>query len=158
MLIKKILISSPLEVIREIPFHKGINLIVDESNGQITGNSVGKTTVLKLIDFCLGAKSKTIYEDPENIKEIYTLVRDYLVENNVSVSLHLTENLDDEKARSVVIERNFLSRKKTVRKIDGISYIEKDFEDKLTELFFQIKSIKNPHSARLFHITFVTVT
>ena len=58
MFIKKIVISSPLEVIREIPFHKGINLIVDESDGQITGNSVGKTTVLKLVDFCLGAKPK----------------------------------------------------------------------------------------------------
>ena len=144
MFIKKIVISSPSEVIREIPFHKGINLIVDESNGQITGNSVGKTTVLKLVDFCLGAKPKTIYEDPENTKEIYTLVRDYLVENNISIFLHLTEDLDNEKARSVVIERNFLSRKKIVRKIDGISYIEKDFEDKLTELFFPEQVNKKP--------------
>lgn len=60
MFIKKITISSPLQVIREIPFHKGLNLIVDESDGQVTGNGVGKTTVLKLIDFCLGAKDKII--------------------------------------------------------------------------------------------------
>jgi uncharacterized protein YydD (DUF2326 family) len=144
MFIKKIVISSPLEVIREIPFHKGINLIVDESDGQITGNSVGKTTVLKLVDFCLGAKPKIIYEDPENTKEIYTLVRDYLVENKISVFLHLTEDLDDEEARSVVIERNFLSRKNIVRKIDGVSYIESEFEDKLTELFFPGQVGKKP--------------
>jgi uncharacterized protein YydD (DUF2326 family) len=144
MFIKKIVISSPSEIIREIPFHKGINLIVDESDGQITGNSVGKTTVLKLVDFCLGAKPKIIYEDPENTKEIYTLVRDYLVENKVSVRLHLTEDLDDDAARSVVIERNFLSRKNIVRKIDGISYIENEFEDKLTELFFPGQVGKKP--------------
>lgn len=144
MFIKKIVISSPAEVIREIPFHKGINLIVDESDGQITGNSVGKTTVLKLVDFCLGAKPKIIYEDPENKKEIYTLVRDYLVENKTSVFLHLTEDLDDEQARSVVIERNFLSRKNIVRKIDGESYIESEFEDKLTELFFPDQVGKKP--------------
>lgn len=144
MFIKKIVISSPTEVIREIPFHKGINLIVDESDGQITGNSVGKTTVLKLVDFCLGAKPKIIYEDPENKKEIYTLVRDYLVENKISVFLHLTEGLDDEQARSVVIERNFLPRKKIVRKIDGKSYIESEFEDKLTELFFPSQVGKKP--------------
>ncbi len=136
MFIKKIVISSPTEVIREIPFHKGINLVVDESDGQITGNSVGKTTVLKLVDFCLGAKPKIIYEDPENKKEIYTLVRDFLVENEISVFLHLTKDLDDEQARSVVIERNFLSRKNIVRKIDGKPYIESEFEDELTELFF----------------------
>ncbi|MDO9518960.1 MAG: DUF2326 domain-containing protein [Pseudohongiella sp.] len=144
MFIKKIVISSPTEVIREIPFHKGINLIVDESDGQITGNSVGKTTVLKLVDFCLGAKPKIIYEDPENRKEIYTLVRDYLVDNKISISLHLTEDLDDVKARSVVIERNFLSRKTMVRKINGKSYIESEFEDKLTELFFPSQVGKKP--------------
>ena len=131
-------------MIREIPFHKGINLIVDDSDGQITGNSVGKTTVLKLVDFCLGAKPKIIYEDPENKKEIYTLVKDYLIENKISVFLHLTEDIDDEQARSVVIERNFLSRKKIVRKIDGESLTESEFEDKLTELFFPLQLGKKP--------------
>nr|WP_284047092.1 DUF2326 domain-containing protein [Halomonas llamarensis] len=144
MFIKKIVIASPGEVIREIPFHKGINLIVDESDGEVTGNSVGKTTVLKLVDFCLGAKPKIIYEDPENKKESYTLVRDYLVENKISVSLYLTEDLDDDKAKSVVIERNFLSRKNIVRKIDGESYIESEFEEKLTELFFPSQVGKKP--------------
>lgn len=144
MFIKRIVIASPLEVIREIPFHKGLNLIVDESDGQVTGNSVGKTTVLKLVDFCLGAKPKIIYEDPENKKEIYTLVRDYLVENKISVFLHLTEDLDDDEARSVVIERNFLSRKNIVRKIDSISYTESEFEDKLTEIFFPGQVGKKP--------------
>lgn len=113
MYIKKIVISSPSRVIREIPFRKGINLIVDESDGQITGNSVGKTTVLKLVDFCLGANPKIIYQDPENTKEIYALVKDYLVNNKISVFLHLTADLDDEEARSVVIERNFLPRSNT---------------------------------------------
>lgn len=144
MFIKKIVISSPAEVIREIAFHKGINLIVDESDGQITGNGVGKTTVLKLVDFCLGAKPKIIYEDPENKKEIYSLVRDYLVDNETSIFLHLTEDLDDDTARSVVIERNFLSRNKIVRKVNGASYTESEFEDKLTELFFPGQVGKKP--------------
>ncbi|SDX45601.1 DUF2326 domain-containing protein [Marinobacter mobilis] len=144
MFIEKLVISKSGEAIREIPFHKGINLIVDESDGQVTGNSVGKTTVLKLVDFCLGAKPKIIYEDPENKKEIYTLVRDYLVENKISVFLYITEDLDDEKARSVVIERNFLPRKNIVRRIDGEPYTESEFEDKLTELFFPSQVGKKP--------------
>ncbi|BCB41441.1 hypothetical protein VagYM19_05670 [Vibrio alginolyticus] len=144
MFIKKIIIATPSHIIREIPFHKGLNLVVDESDGQVTGNSVGKTTVLKLIDFCLGAKPKIIYEDPENKKEIYSLVKDYLVDNNVSILLYLSENLDDENSRTVVIERNFLARSKIIRKIDGIKYTESEFEDKLTEIFFPSQVGKKP--------------
>lgn len=144
MFIERIIISNPGNVIREIPFHKGINLIVDESDGQITGNSVGKTTVLKLVDFCLGAKPKIIYQDPENTKEEYTLVKNYLVENRISITLVLTEDLDDVKAKSVAIERNFLSRQKIIRKIEGVHYTEDEFEEKLTELFFPEQVGKKP--------------
>lgn len=138
------MISSHSHVIRNIKFHKGINLIVDSSEGHITGNSVGKTTVLKLIDFCLGANPKNIYEDPESKKEIYKLVKDYLVENDILITLCLTENLDNEDAQNVIIERNFLSRNKIIRKINDVSYIEGEFEPKLTELFFPEHTAKKP--------------
>ena len=71
MFLKSLTISNKSKVIREIPFKKGINLIVDETGNQPTGNSVGKTTVLKLIDFCLGAEAKGIYLDPESRKNEY---------------------------------------------------------------------------------------
>ena len=58
MFLKSLTISSPSEIIREIQFRMGINLIVDESEGKITGNGVGKTTVLKLIDFCFSNRRK----------------------------------------------------------------------------------------------------
>ncbi|MAD43145.1 MAG: hypothetical protein CL623_12245 [Arcobacter sp.] len=138
MFLKSLIISTPSKIIREITFHKGINLIIDESeDDHITGNSVGKTTVLKLIDFCLGAKSKNIYEDPEDKKKIYSLVKEFLVNNEVLITLTLTENLDDENANTIVISRNFLSSKsKIIREINGVHYIEEDFEPKLTELLF----------------------
>ncbi len=144
MFLKYLIISSHSHVIRNIKFHKGINLIVDSSEGHITGNSVGKTTVLKLIDFCLGANPKNIYEDPESKKEIYKLVKDYLVENDILITLCLTENLDNEDAQNIVIERNFLSRNKIIRKINDVSYIEGEFEPKLTELFFPEHTAKKP--------------
>jgi uncharacterized protein YydD (DUF2326 family) len=85
MFIKSLTITSGAKVIREIEFHKGLNLIVDESEHQITGNSVGKTTVLKLVDFCLGADKKNIYVDPETKRDEYKLVKDFLIENKVSI-------------------------------------------------------------------------
>ncbi len=146
MFLKSLIISSPSKIIREITFHKGINLIVDESEDEhITGNSVGKTTVLKLIDFCLGAKAKNIYEDPEDRKEIYTLVKDFLVDSEILITLTLTENLDDDTANTIIISRNFLSSKtKIIKEINGIHYIDEDFEPKLTELLFPEHTASKP--------------
>jgi len=146
MFLKTLTISTPSKVIREITFHKGINLIIDDSKEEhITGNSVGKTTVLKLIDFCLGAKPKNIYEDPENKKEIYTLVKDFLVKNEILITLCLTENLDDDNANSITINRNFLSsRTKIISEINGTHYIKEDFEPKLTELLFPEHTASKP--------------
>lgn len=41
MFIKYLKITKGSSIIRNIEFRKGINLIVDESKGRITGNSVG---------------------------------------------------------------------------------------------------------------------
>jgi uncharacterized protein YydD (DUF2326 family) len=135
MFIKSLTISSGAKVIREIDFHKGLNLIVDESEHQITGNSVGKTTVLKLVDFCLGANPKHIYVDHETKKQEYKLVKDFLIENKVLITLILTANLDLG-TEDVVIERNFLARKEIVRKINGEPLTEDEFETKLNSILF----------------------
>lgn len=136
MFLKLLTISTEKEVIREIPFHKGLNLIVDESDNQVTGNSVGKTTVLKLIDFCLGGKPQNIYVDPESKRQEYKLIKDFLIEQKVLITLVLTKDLDDENAEEIVIERNFLPRKQIIRKINGEQYTEDEFEIKLSELIF----------------------
>ena len=59
MFLKRLDIQNNDSIIRSINFHKGINLIIDEtqtSDKKESGNNVGKTTVLRLIDFCLGGK------------------------------------------------------------------------------------------------------
>ena len=83
MFLKSLEIKKGDVVIQYLEFRKGINLIVDKSEGRITGNSVGKTTVLKLIDFCFGAVKKIIWEDPENKKELYCVVKNYLIDKEV---------------------------------------------------------------------------
>ncbi|MCI5163692.1 MAG: DUF2326 domain-containing protein [Candidatus Electrothrix sp. AX5] len=126
-------------VIRNIPFHSGLNLIVDETpigSGKETGNNVGKTTVLKLIDFCLGAKAKGIYTDPENKRNEYKLVKDFLIENKVMVSLLLKEDLSQEASQEVLVERNFLFRKEKIQRIDGQDKKNDEFEEGLTDLLF----------------------
>jgi uncharacterized protein YydD (DUF2326 family) len=126
-------------IIRDISFHIGLNLIVDNTpvtNGKETGNNVGKTTVLKLVDFCLGASGKGIYSDTEYKKNEYKLVKDFLLNNRVLVSLVLKDNLSREDSREVLIERNFLSRKNKIQRIDNTDKTDDQFEEALTSLLF----------------------
>ena len=55
MFLRYLRIENIHGLIRHIDFHQGLNLIVDEvsTDNEETGNNVGKTTVLRLIDFCL---------------------------------------------------------------------------------------------------------
>ncbi|MEI7422700.1 MAG: DUF2326 domain-containing protein [Prolixibacteraceae bacterium] len=135
MFIKSLTITSGAKVIREIEFHKGLNLIVDESEHQITGNSVGKTTVLKLVDFCLGANPKHIYVDHETKKQEYRLVKDYLIENKILITLVLTTDLDSG-TEDLVINRNFLARKELIRTINGDQLTEEEFDLRLSSILF----------------------
>lgn len=139
MFLKSLTISSHDEIIRVIRFRNGINLIVDETSsvtGKETGNSVGKTTVLMLIDYCLAGNAKQIYTEPEHKKEEYKLVKDFLIDNQVLVALVLKEDLAREDSPEIRIERNFLSRKRKLQKINGIAKPEDAFEDALTSLIF----------------------
>jgi uncharacterized protein YydD (DUF2326 family) len=147
MFLKSLKISIEHKTIREIPFKKGINLIVDETletNNKATGNNVGKTTVLKLVDFCLGAEPKIVYIDPESKKDVYSLVKTFLVINKVLITLTLKKDLDDEKSPEIVIERNFLTRKKKIQKINGEILTDDEFEIKLLELIIPEHSAEKP--------------
>lgn len=136
MYLKRLTISSLDGTLRNIEFHRGVNLIVDEtdpSDKQKTGNNIGKTTVLKVIDYCLGAKAQAIYSDPENPKTAYFDVKDYLERRNVTATLVLTDDLELSNAREVTIVRNFLRGKDSIRRINGKSVMAKDFERELAK-------------------------
>lgn len=147
MYIKELIISTPDRLVRKLEFKSGMNLIVDDtpsSDTIATGNNVGKTTVLKLIDFCLGAKPNIIYTDDENKKQTYDLVKDFLIDDEVRIKLTLSENLDDITAKEVSIERNFLASKKAIRKINGEDILAKDFEQELENQLFPDKKVDKP--------------
>lgn len=147
MFIKKLVISSPSEIIREIDFCSGLNLIIDDTpveDTKSTGNNVGKTTVLKLIDFCLGAKGNIIYTDTENKKETYDIVKNFLIDEEIEIKLILTENLNDSNAKQLEIQRNFLQRKRAIRKINGKAVLDKDFEDELEKNIMPDKDVEKP--------------
>lgn len=142
MYLSKLTISSPGKVIRDIEFHKGLNLIVDETpeNTTGTGNNVGKTTVLRLIDYCLGGDVDGIYRNPEDKHESYALVKDFLIGNNVIVTLILVDDLDTP-SKKVVIERDFKTGRSSLIRINGKDVTRKDFVAELeSSIFPEVKT------------------
>lgn len=128
MYIKRLKITNNDGLIRDIQFHNGLNLIVDDTPSDThtdTGNSVGKTTVLRLVDFCLGKDPKSIYTDPSDSKSLDENVKKFLIETNVLVELTLTKNWEKD---DIIICRNFQTNKKATRTINGIQYNAEDFE------------------------------
>lgn len=129
--------NSAGSTIREIKFHKGVNLILDETSSvdkTESGNNVGKTTVFRLIDFCLCGDGKNIYTDTE-FGNTNVEVEQFLTTNDIIIKLILTSGLDNE-SEEIVIERNFLSRNKAVKRINGEDCSAKEFELKLKSLLF----------------------
>lgn len=137
------------DLIRYIKFHQGLNLIVDETpiaTGKETGNDVGKTTVLKLIDFCLGANGKIVYTDEENKKKEHLIVKDFLLKNNVTIDLVMRASLGNKGDDILHIRRNFAqSSKNKLLEINGSNYSSVDsFVARLNEILFPLHKADKP--------------
>lgn len=146
MFIKNLIIQRGNEVIRNIEFTSGLNLIIDDTpsmDTKSTGNNVGKTTVLKLVDFCLGG-NPDIFTDTENKKDVYTLVQSFLIDEEVLITLNLIEDFSTDNGNKIEIQRNFLQGKRAIRKINGRSILAKDFEAELERCIMPQKDIKKP--------------
>lgn len=141
MFLKQLDIQNGDELIRSIPFRMGLNLIVDETgseNHQESGNDVGKTTVLRLIDFCLGGEGKNIYQDPEFDKKSNTEIEYFLTKNEIVITLILKENLEIESSEEIQIRRNFLKYSAKIQEINDESITDnKKFQHRLKELIFK---------------------
>ena len=146
MFLKSLKIENSLGIIREIEFHKGLNLIVDETvekNKKVTGNNVGKTTVLRLVDFCLGSSGKNIYQDSEFKEQENSTIKDFLINTKVLVILTIVDDLEFPSAL-ITIKKNFLKYGNKIQEINGEAIInDKEFDLKLKELMFDT-SVEKP--------------
>jgi uncharacterized protein YydD (DUF2326 family) len=137
MLLEKLVISSKNEIIRDIPFKlQGLNLVIDNApiieNSTVSGNSVGKTTFIRSVDFCFGSDGKDIYVDKEN-KTDNEDVKNFLIENEVSFSLSILNR----HCERFVLKRSFNSKNDLF--INDIKYENlKLYKQKLLNLLFHI--------------------
>lgn len=133
------IISSVDGILRDIQFHQGVNLIIDKTDvkqKEKTGNNVGKTTVLKLVDFCLGADKNIIYNDTESKKKVYAELKEYLIRKEVLIKMVMVDDIENPESKRIVIERNFLSNSAAIRSINGDEYMQKEFVPILQSMLF----------------------
>jgi uncharacterized protein YydD (DUF2326 family) len=143
MFLKNLKIENESSVIRDIAFHKGLNLIIDETktaNVQESGNNVGKTTVLKLIDFCLSGTGSNVYKDSEFKDKTDVHLEDFLKKNNIITTLVLKDDLSVANSEEITIRRNFLARSQKIQEINGEQYGNDEFTEKLKKLIFHTSS------------------
>ncbi|MFD3261397.1 hypothetical protein ACE3MQ_22645 [Paenibacillus lentus] len=138
MFLKRLTIKETIhaqEIIRQIPFTMGMNFIVDAGKDQEKGNSVGKTTILKLIDICLGAKDrKFIYYDDET-KQTNERLKNYIIDNKVNVDLMVVESFNEEDSNEQhILSVDLYPRGK--RYINGIEVNQNEYWKQLNEIFF----------------------
>lgn len=137
MFIKRLTIKETIpaeKIIREIPFAKGMNFIVDAGKDQEKGNSVGKTTILKLIDICLGAKQrKFVYYDDET-KQTNEKLKSYITGNKINVELMIANSFDEENSTVYILSVDLYPRGK--RYINGVEKNQNDYWEQLNEILF----------------------
>lgn len=153
MFLKRLLISSVEGIIRDISFKMGLNLIVDDTPSgdglKDTGNNVGKTTVLRLIDYCLGGDAKPIYADLEGSGGVYEKVASFLKDREVRITLELVDDLDAAAPGRVILERNFLKRKAGLRRVNGKEYSSDDkYRDAVCEAVMPALSVREKPTYR----------
>lgn len=126
--------TSPSEkIIREINFKLGLNLIVDAGKNQEKSNSVGKTTILKLIDIALGARERKYIYFNEETKKSNEKLKNYIIDSKVQVVLEVAKSFTDCTDCQELAVDLFPNRK---RYINGGSVSISDYTRHLNFIFF----------------------
>ena len=136
MFLNKLIIENGNKVIRNISFKKGLNLILDKTPDKTTttGNNVGKTTMIRVINYCLGGKVEGIYKDKETGTDNNT-VKDFLHLPQTKIKLLLKGKSPND---TYEIIRSFNTRPL----INGEEKTDTEFKQDLGRILFKLKSNK----------------
>lgn len=137
MQLDTLIIERANQVLRAITFKDGLNLILDKptDSGKKSGNNVGKTTVLRLIDFCLGSDGDEIWQDTEFKGSINQDVFDLL---HGTPTVFITLKISDKLRGSHSFRRSFKAKG---RKGTGLLFIDEVPKDSITAYRDEVKNV-----------------
>ena len=67
-----------------------------------------------------------------------------MIDNEILITLTLTESLEDTNSKLIIIERNFLPGKQAIRRINGDQVLQKDLTNELKTLIFPSMDSEKP--------------
>lgn len=106
MYLKKLrVLKNTDELIQDISFHLGLNLVVGESDNNGSSNSLGKTTLCRCINFCLAGNVEEFFIDSESKNIENTEVKNFLINNQVKFELTLGKDIDNNSPLDIKILR-----------------------------------------------------
>lgn len=132
----KVFINQKL--IRDIPFKQGLNLITNKRGVGRSGNSVGKSTLSRVVDYLFLASIESIYVD-EEFKKANEEIEHLLKTSHVFSTLEFIGI--DKKPHSI-------SRNLCIEKSDRTFFFdtkgvdEDEYERNIQEYFFDVKTIR----------------
>lgn len=146
---KLIICTDDNDIVREVPFVKGLNLVLGRVSGEGSTNNLGKTTLIRCINFCLGGSLKEFYEDEET-KTINTKVEEYIISKQLIFSLSFVESLDEPSFRDFTVSRQVTYNNAKAKPLKVLNKIGKNvystdsaFNEKLRYMLFR-SELKKP--------------
>lgn len=121
--------------VRKVPFKTGANFIVDSGEADEKGNNLGKTTVLRVIDICLGSQDRKYLYTDEELGIVNSELKSYINDSKIYAELVVQDSLDENivKERHVLKVDLFTNGK---RLIDDERYSLPDYYAELNKIFF----------------------
>lgn len=122
------------KIIRQITFKKGANFIVDARTTKYSrGNGIGKTTALRVIDLCMGAKGRKYLYTDEELGLVNDGLKDFIDSGKLYAELILQDSLTKPKISHTLCVDLYTNGK---RSIDGDKLNENDYRTELNSILF----------------------
>ena len=140
MYIKELIISSGDTEVRKVSFTKGLNLIVGRVDKDGSSNNLGKTTLIRCLNFCLGGKLKEFYEDEES-GVTNKIVEDFILKNQLTFTLKMAKEIGKQCTDHLVLTRKVTYNPIKKNPIKVLNKIGKESYNTDTKYNYELKKI-----------------
>ncbi|PMT96272.1 DUF2326 domain-containing protein [Klebsiella sp. Kd70 TUC-EEAOC] len=139
MRLNKLIVLKNNAIVREVTFKDGLNLIVNKrTSGKDSGNSVGKSTLSRVLDYLFMSSGNDIYHDAEFGKDIPEIVS--LINDNI---LRFTLDFNTVENKKAIVSRTISTDEKNSKYyLSDVEVDKKQYYDFIAQAVFGLTTDK----------------
>ncbi|HFW6380291.1 DUF2326 domain-containing protein [Klebsiella aerogenes] len=139
MRLNKLIVLKNNAIVREVTFKDGLNLIVNKrTSGKDSGNSVGKSTLSRVLDYLFMSSGNDIYHDAEFGKDIPEIVS--LINDNI---LKFTLDFNTVENKKAIVSRTISTDEKNSKYyLSDVEVDKKQYYDFIAQAVFGLTTDK----------------